>query len=440
MGINILDNFDFQNNDTVVIGCSTGPDSMALFDMILKIRDQYNLKVVCAHVNHNIRKQSIEEEEFLREYCLKRNVIFESMTIDKYGDDNFHNEARNIRYDFFSKLVHKYNANYLMTAHHGDDLIETILMRIVRGSHLEGYSGFHKIVECDGYKIVRPLIYYTKGQLEEYDRKNNVKYYIDDSNSKMKYTRNRYRKHVIPFLKEEDNNVHQKFLKFSNNIEEASSYIKKERDKYLKKVTEQKNGFIKIDEFLEIDKYLQKEILYYIMENYYQDDLILINDKHIELLKDLIESKKANLTVNLPNEIIAVKDYNYFYLKKEVQEMTFYEIEFNDYAILPNKHSIKKIDNIDENSNNICRLLSNEVTLPLIIRTRKLGDKISVKGLNGSKKVKEIFIENKISIKDRDLWPIVVDSTGKIIWIPGLKKSKFDKQKNENCDIIMKYC
>lgn len=440
MCINILNSFDFQKGDTIVIGCSTGPDSMALFDMILKIREEYNLKIVCAHVNHNIRKQSIEEEEFLRNYCLDKNVIFESMTIDKYGDDNFHNEARNIRYDFFSKLVYKYHANYLMTAHHGDDLIETILMRIVRGSHLEGYSGFHKIVECDGYKIVRPLIYYTKSELEEYDIQNNVKYYIDDSNFKMKYTRNRYRKHVVPFLKEEDKNVHKKFLKFSKNIEEASLYIKKERDKYLKKVTDTKTGYIKIDEFKEIDSYLQKEILYYIMEEYYQDDLILINDKHIELLKDLINKKKANLTVNLPNEIIAVKDYNFFYLKKEVEELTFYEIEFNEYAILPNKHSIKRIDNTFENSNNICRLSSDDITLPLIIRTRKLGDKISVKGLNGSKKVKEIFIENKISIKDRDLWPIVVDSTGKVVWIPGLKKSKFDKQKNENYDIIMKYC
>lgn len=440
MDIDISKDFEFKNNDTIVIGCSTGPDSMALFDMLLKIKDRYNLKIICAHVNHNIRKQSIEEAIFIKQFCEEKNIMLESMTIEKYGDDNFHNEARNIRYHFFEKVIEKYGANYLMTAHHGDDLIETILMRITRGSNLEGYSGFHKIVDMGSYKIVRPLITYTKQELEEYDKLNGVKYYIDDSNSKMKYTRNRYRKYVLPFLKEEDHHVHKKFLKFSNNLEEAASYIEKERDKSYKKVIDKKTGHIKIDLFLELDPYIQKEILYYILEDYYQDDLILVNDKHIELLQGLITSRKANNEVNLPNEILGIKSYNDFYLKKETEELTAYEIEFSEYAELPNHHKIKKVLEDDDTSNNICRLSSSEVALPLIIRTRKLGDRIQVKGLNGKKKVKEIFIEDKISLYDRDLWPIVTDSVGNIVWIPGLKKSKFDKSKEENYDIIMKYC
>ena len=137
MDIDISKDFEFKNNDTIVIGCSTGPDSMALFDMLLKIKDRYNLKIICAHVNHNIRKQSIEEAIFIKQFCEEKNIMLESMTIEKYGDDNFHNEARNIRYHFFEKVIEKYGANYLMTAHHGDDLIETILMRITRGSKLE---------------------------------------------------------------------------------------------------------------------------------------------------------------------------------------------------------------------------------------------------------------------------------------------------------------
>lgn len=440
MKINIEKNFEFHFNDVIVLGCSTGPDSMALFDMLLKIRDKYNLKLICAHVNHNMRKQSMEEAEFIKNFCIENNVVFESMIIEKYGDDNFHNEARNIRYDFFSKLVSKYNANYLMTAHHGDDLIETIMMRIVRGSHLDGYSGFHMIVDMDNYKIVRPLITYTKLELERYDVENNVKYYIDESNLKDKYTRNRYRKYILPFLKKEDQNVHIKFLKFSKNIQEASSYIKKERDKALKKVLDKKANKISISNFLEIDYFLQKEILYYIMEKYYQDDLILINDRHVELLLNMISSKRANARVNLPNEIIAVKSYDEFFLFKECEELTAYEIELGEYASLPNNRVIKKIDSTLDNDNTICRLSSNDVLLPLIVRTRKYGDKIAVKGLNGTKKVKDIFINSKVKISDRDLWPIVTDSSGKIVWIPGLKKSKFDKKKNENCDIILKYC
>ena len=435
--LNIEDSFKFNNKDIIVVGCSTGPDSMALVDMLLKIRDKYDLSLIVAHINHNVRKESKEEEKFLNKYCNLNNITFESMIIEDYGDDNFHNEARTIRYAFFENIVHKYNANYLMTAHHGDDLVETILMRIVRGSNISGYSGFKKIVKMDDYTIVRPLINYTKKELEDYDKLNKVKYYVDSSNMKDKYTRNRYRKYILPFLKEEDKDVHLKFIKFSNLLSDANKFIDKERDKAIKRVMEEDK--IIIDKFLLEDNYLQREILYYLLNSFYQDDLILINDKHIDLILKLINSKKANNVIDLPNEVIARKDYNYFSLEKEINDISSYEIEFDKYVELPNKHHIEKIKSTIDNSNNICRLNSKELSLPLIVRTRKVGDKIRVKGLNGSKKVKDIFIDKKIPLNDRDLWPIVVDSTGRIVWIPGVKKSIFDKKKSESYDIILKY-
>ena len=121
--INIEDDFLFQKNDIIVVGCSAGPDSMALIDLLLKIRNKYELSLIVAHVNHNVRRESIEEAEYIKNYCEENNILFETMTIENYGDDNFENEARNIRYNFFEKIVFKYDANYLMTAHHGDDLI-----------------------------------------------------------------------------------------------------------------------------------------------------------------------------------------------------------------------------------------------------------------------------------------------------------------------------
>ena len=99
--INIENSFSFHNGDIIVIGCSAGPDSMALVDMLLKIREKYNLFLIIAHVNHNVRKESFEEADFIEKYCEDNNLIFESMIIEQYGDDNFHNEARNIRYSFF---------------------------------------------------------------------------------------------------------------------------------------------------------------------------------------------------------------------------------------------------------------------------------------------------------------------------------------------------
>ena len=435
--INIEDNFKFNINDTIVIGCSSGPDSMALVDMLLKIREKYRLQLIIAHVNHNVRSESYDEAIYMKEYCEKNNLVFETMTIEEYGDDNFHNEARTIRYNFFESLINKYEANYLMTAHHGDDLIETILMRMVRGSNLNGYSGFKEVVEMENYKIVRPLIRYTKEELEKYDEDNNVKYFIDSSNDKDKYTRNRYRKYLIPFLKEEEFNVHHKFLKFSEELSDASRFIDKERDKALDRCL--KGNVINLDKFILEDKFIQKEILYYLLSEFYQDDLILVNDKHINLVFNLIYSNRANSFVNLPNEVVANKSYNMLELKRETLEITSYEIEFNNYVLLPDNHIIERVSDIDDNSNNVCRLNSSDITLPLIIRTRKIGDRMMIKGLDGSKKVKDIFIDKKIRMEKRDSWPIVVDSKGKIVWIPGIKKSIFDKKKVDSYDIVLKY-
>ena len=435
--ISIEDNFKFNTGDVIVIGCSAGPDSMALVDMLLKIREKYSLSLIVAHVNHNVRVESIDEALYIKEYCVKNSILFETMTIEKYGDDNFENEARNIRYNFFENVVYKYGANYLMTAHHGDDLVETIMMRIVRGSNLKGYSGFKMIVDMTDYKIVRPLIYYTKKELEEYDEMNNVKYFVDKSNSSDKYTRNRYRKYLLPFLKSEEENVHLKFLRFSDNLSAACNFINKERDKALRRVL--LADALVIDKFILEAPYIQREILYYLLSEFYQDDLILVGDKHIDLILDLIYSKRANSFVNLPNDVIANKCYNMLELKRDVFEITNYEIEFDEYATLPNGHVIERVLDTSDNSNSICRLDSSEITLPLIVRTRRLGDKMAVKGMDGTKKIKDIFIDSKINLTERDSWPIVVDSKGKVVWIPGVKKSKFDKKKVDSYDIILKY-
>lgn len=435
--INIENSFSFNNGDVIVIGCSAGPDSMALLDMLLRIREKYSLSLIVAHVNHNVREESKNEAIYVKSYCDENSIVFESMVIEEYGDDNFENEARTIRYTFFDSLVRKYGADYLMTAHHGDDLIETVLMRMVRGSNLNGYSGFKKIVNMGDYLIVRPLINFTKEELINYDRENNVKYYIDRTNSSDKYTRNRYRKYVLPFLKEEEPLVHQKFLKFSNTLEDASEFIDKERNKALGRVIS--NDTLVISKFKNEDTYIQREILYYLLSEFYQDDLILVGDKHIDLIMNLIYSRKANSFINLPNQVVANKCYNMLELKRETEVITSYEIEFDDYVTLPNNHSIEKVTALDGNSNNVCRLNSNEITLPLVIRTRKMGDRMMVKGLGGSRKVKDIFIDKKIRFADRDSWPIVVDSVGNVVWIPGIKKSKFDKNVADSYDIMLKY-
>jgi len=116
---------DINNNEYIIVGVSAGPDSMALLHML---QNNLKCKIVCAHINHNIRNQSDEEEQYLKEYCTKYNIIFESMKIKSYTQNNFENEAREKRYNFYKKILNKYNSQNLFLAHHGDDLIETVLM------------------------------------------------------------------------------------------------------------------------------------------------------------------------------------------------------------------------------------------------------------------------------------------------------------------------
>ena len=425
-----------SDKDIIIVGVSAGPDSMALLYILDELRKKINFKLVVAHVNHNVRKESFEEEEFLANYCKEKDIIFEKMIIEKYGDDNFHNEARNIRYNFYRSLINKYQANYLMTGHHGDDLIETILMRIVRGSTIKGYSGFSQIVDMKTYKIVRPLIYMTKDELEKFDLDNDIPYRVDKSNYKDVYTRNRYRKYILPALKKEDKDVHKKFIKFSETLQEYDNFINKVTKSIIDDVY--KDGIIDINEFIKVDNLIQKKIVDYILATIYADDLIEIDNRHVSIVLKAIYSKKASTKYNLPNDYEVVKEYNKVYFKKIIDQLNSYDIELNDDCLLPNGMHLKRLDNCETDGNDILRINSEDILLPLRVRTRHNGDKMIVKNLNKAKKISDIMIDSKIPVGNRDSYPIVVDSNDEIVWIPKVKKSKYNRRKNETCDIIYK--
>ena len=433
----IRNKIDLEPNDTIVIGVSGGPDSMALIYILNEFKKKIGLNLICAHVNHSQRKQSDEEEAYVKKYCNMNNITFECIKIKDWGDDNFENEARSARYNFFYELVEKNNAKYLMTAHHADDLIETILMRIVRGSTLKGYSGFSRIVDKGNYKIVRPLITLTKDEIIEFNKVNNIKYFIDETNNEDIHTRNRYRHVVLPFLKKENPNVHKKFIKFSETLIENSKYIDEEASKVFNRVFQ--NGVLYIDKFKELDKVIQTKIIYNILEKIYGDDLLIIGDAHVDLIFDLISSNKSNSIVHLPNNVIIVKSYNELSFNFDEDTYDEYEIEISSRVNLPNGKIIEMVNESIDTSNSTIRLNSKDISLPLYVRNRRNGDKIEVKGLNGTKKISDIFIDKKIKTSERNSWPIVLDSHDQVVWLPGLKKSKLDRNTDEEYDIILRY-
>lgn len=424
--LNIFDEY-------VVLACSYGPDSMVLLDLLQKEK----LNIVVANVNHKLRKESDEEEERLKEYCTKNNLIFESTSINHYPKGNIEMHARNFRYKFFEEMLKKYQSKHLFTAHHGDDLVETIMMRLIRGTSFKGYSGFLVQTKVGGYEIIRPLIYVTKNNILDYAEKNHIPYALDNTNKDDSYTRNRIRNHILPLIKEENNNIHKKLIKFSTLISEYEDYFNKETEKLFDRLYT--NNRIDLNEFYLLDNLLKKRLLELILYNIYMDDVYLISDKHLKIILDLINSEKQNSFVILPKNIRVTKFYNILEFNSYENISKAYNFVFKDELKL-DLGTVSKIRDSDTiKSNNLVRLNSKEIKLPIYVRTRRNGDKIEIKNLKGSKKINDIFIDCKVPAKVRDIYPIVTDAEDTILWIPGLKKSKFDKQKNESYDIILEY-
>ena len=413
----------------VILGCSGGPDSMALLDVLIKM----NIKVVCAHVNHNIRKESITEYEYLEKFAKDNNIIFEGITLEK--GNHSENYYRKKRYDFYKNLAKKYNTKYIMTAHHGDDLIETILMRISRGTNLKGYAGFKGYYEEKGFVFIKPLLYTDKEEILKYNKKNNIYYFIDKTNESSIYTRNRYRKNILPKLKEENKDINKSFLSFSKELFEVSDYLVQEGEKALN--DNYNDDYINLEKFNKLDKVIQKQELNIIFSNIYGDNIDKISKIHIDKILEKIKDGK-NFELTLPLNYLCKREYDKLYIitKKETSD---YKIEVINEIYLPNGDVIRLVESSELSDNYIIRLNKNDIKLPLYIRNRKIGDKIAVKNLNGYKKVKSIFIDEKIGETKRKEIPLLVDSDERILWIPGIKKSKFDINKDKKCDIILKY-
>ncbi len=320
---NFINGLNISEDDVVVLACSYGPDSMCLLDVLNKM----GLKVIVAHVNHKLRKVSDKEYKELESYCKNNNLVFEGTEILDKPHGNVENFFRKFRYDFFAKVVKKYDAKYLFTAHHADDLIETILMKISRGASFGGYAGFKAFTKLDNYYLVRPLIYVTKDDILAYVKINHIPYAIDESNLTNDYTRNKYRHEVLPALKDINSNAHKKFLKFSNTINEYNDYLEEETNTLYTNLY--KGNRIDLNEFNILPLLLKKSLLRKVLFEIYKDKISLITDNHINLLLELIDSYKVNSCINLPNNVLVSRYYNILEFG-ENKKISDYDYVFHD--------------------------------------------------------------------------------------------------------------
>lgn len=423
---------NIKKDDIVIVACSGGPDSMCLLDLVNTLKDELNLKIIVAHVNHKLRKESEEEQEMVKEYAIKNNLIFELLEITNYTNNKFSEEdARKKRYIFFEELIRKYNGNILLTAHHGDDLIETILMRITRGSNLNGYIGIKMINDNGTYKILRPLLTTTKEEILKYVNKNEIPFRIDKTNEELEHTRNKYRHYILPFLKKENNKVNEKYLKFSKELIEYDNFV----NTYII------NNHFYVDNYIDINKinkesnFIKRKTLELLIKEIQKKDIFNISDEQVKNLMKLYTLD--NKSIDLNNNYQGINSYGkLMIIKKESDKL---ENKILDKSILLNNMYFYYNDKDKIDNTNSCILLdSNEIKLPLYLRAYEKGERIKIKNLNGSKKVSDIFIDCKVSKHKRSTYPILVDANNTVLWIPNLKKSQFSKDISEKYDIIIK--
>jgi len=426
-----------KEEDVCVLALSGGPDSMCLLHLLLEIRALKNIKIVCVHINHNTRDACNEEADFVEKYVKNQSVSFEYFKIDKYEKGKFsENEAREKRYRILKDVVKNNQATYLFTAHHGDDLVETVLMRLLRGSTLLGYAGFKQESIWDDVKIIRPLIYHTKKEILEYLQVNHIPYVVDESNFSTQYLRNKIRHEILPVFESIEPGYHKKVLKYSETIQKINQIVECDLSILRKDIIH--NHKILIEKFLLLDNNLQEEFLRDYLKSFYHENINKISEKHIVLILNFIMNKKNVLAIDLPNQIIMKKDGKYVWLMKKQKSENFC-IKLEEKVILSNEDIVQKINEYRNKSNYEIHLNSSSITLPLYLTTRKDGMRMEVKNLGGSKKVNDILIDSKVLNEEKDNIPILIDSSGTVLWILGIKKSKYDLDKNENYDIIYQY-
>ncbi|RXJ00925.1 tRNA lysidine(34) synthetase TilS [Anaerobacillus alkaliphilus] len=424
---------------TVVVGVSGGPDSLALLHYLHKELKQLHITIIAAHVDHMLREESADEYRFVESYCLEEGITFEGTKANVKQYQETHKvsvqvAARECRYQFFELVMQNYKGHFLALAHHGDDQIETMIMRQVRGAHGYGLAGIPVKRPFSCGVLIRPFLCLSKEDILTYCKDEDLQPKIDLSNFTSKYMRNRIRNEVLPILKRENPAVHLKFQQQSELLTEDEQLLEqlareKLEDVILKK--EPKKIVLAISTLISCPISLQRRGFQLILNYLYEQNIPEITTIHMNDFLQFLNNRHPSGSLDFPNGLSITKSYDKCFLEFEKQKgVSFYE----DQLLIPGIVTLKKGKIIGEviEANQKAPITRNtmvcdkeKLKLPLIIRNRQKGDSMFINGMRGTKKLKALFIDEKVPRDERESWPIVVNGDGEILWVPKLRKANF---------------
>lgn len=413
-----------EKGDGIVVAVSGGCDSSALLHLICSVREKWELNVICAHVNHNIRgEEALRDENFVRETCRKYGIRCEVLSADVPAFAREHrmsceDAGRKIRYDFFQSLASELPGGKIATAHTLSDRAETFVFNAARGSSLSGLCG----IPAMRGNIIRPLIDFTRDQTEDYCWQNDIEYVTDSTNETDEYTRNRIRHHVIPVLREINPSFERAFARMLRNLEAIDSDNSERAETLMEKARTESGynaeilsdgtpGYIlgtvaakMLSEFgaeVTNDRALSLAQALASPEDFkiqYSENLFLLKNAGL-----VFPSEGPGKNPEIP-EIPVPGEWTEYLPGRKIRVTVISREEFE------NLHNVKGVG--------LKRTYDyDKLEGDAAVRSRASGDRINVHG--GTKTLKKLFNEEKIPAGERSSVPVIADAAGPV-WIEGL--------------------
>lgn len=451
----ILEHRLIEEEDNIVVGVSGGPDSMALLYVLLDIKKDIRFNIYIAHVNHGVRgEDALKDEIFVKQISEKLNLPYYSKRVNmnlyaKEKGISSEEAGRELRYGFFREILLKVGGGKIAVAHNMNDQAETLIMRFLRGTGIDGLKG----MEFKNEDIIRPILGIERVEIEEYIFKNNIETVLDKTNLEPIYSRNKVRLEVIPYIEENFNpNIIKTLWRTSQvsilDSEFLENYSEKRYNILVKKADKHSiilNGSLFSKEHRSIQQRIIRNCIYKINES-----LQGITEQHVSSVINLFVEGGTGKEIHLPNDIIAKTSYEDFILEKssEKKEKIDYSYKIDLYKptclmelgcsfnikILP----IEKIK-IRYKDRFIKYLDFDKIKGNLYIRSRQAGDRFVPFGMSGTKKLKDYFIDEKIPKDLRDKIPLIVDEEN-ILWVVGYRINDLYKiTKDTKTVLVMEY-
>ena len=438
-------------NKRVVLAVSGGVDSMVLLEEWMKIpRNLQAKEVVVAHINHQLRTESDDEEQFVKQACERLGCRIK--VARWHHQSTFPNgleaAARAFRYQFFSEVMDEVKADYLVTAHHADDQVETMLMKLVRGSSLEGIAGIKKTRHFSRGKLIRPLLPFSKKIIRKQAEIKEIVFCEDDSNFTIDYQRNRMRWKIVPQLEQENQQMRRHFSEASEQLFDVlaveKQYLSQIIDEYVTVEVPNKLICINTSKWCqELTASLENRLLEYL---FYQQLIKMdkqISRKQLQYLKQFLHMKTAQGDWNLTRNLMLKKRYNELKIEKLSDRITDYQESYliTDYGVtqLSQTELIVVSDEVGLVGGDFTIEIA-KTQLPLTVRHRREGDKIQIKNNPiKNQKIRRFMINEKIPLEERDKIWILSDKNEQILAILDYRKASVLFNQSETDKITVSY-